>query len=270
MTDVSVRVIQNTDPLLEAIEIIENKMTTASHSRLNEYDAGYEGGLQSAVSAINELRASRTVCVVECGSDAADKLHRELLRAADGCDDVATDANLLSPAELKRQLRAISTNARMVLRQVGVESGVQCERPPEQVDQAERWNRVQDLALAVASKDDPPSEIESALCWVVCRLREEDEAHARNASMVEREPMTFEGAFAGQRDLMARRYEALRHRIAAGESVGVKGPRFVLPLFLEEYAREHDLYRGSVAQHLDAALDAYIAKPVFPFAERKQ
>jgi hypothetical protein len=65
-------------------------------------------------------------------------------------------------------------------------------------------------------------------------------------------------AYADQLKADAMRYRALRHRLAAAEIVGGNGyPVFVLPLFLDRYAADHDLFHGSVAGHFDAALDAY-------------
>lgn len=60
----------------------------------------------------------------------------------------------------------------------------------------------------------------------------------------------------------AGRYQALKNRLAAGEDNQRDRPQphFILPLFLDEYAAKHDLYRGSIAGHLDAALDLYIEK----------
>lgn len=54
----------------------------------------------------------------------------------------------------------------------------------------------------------------------------------------------------------AARYRALRERITAGTGVERgRPPHFVLPYALNKYAHEHNLYKGSVAGHLDSALD---------------
>lgn len=39
-------------------------------------------------------------------------------------------------------------------------------------DAAARWDEVQNIARAVAMRDDPPNAVESALCWAVTKLRQ--------------------------------------------------------------------------------------------------